>query len=75
MTVDRRFERAVLAELALSEQRRRRHEQSHATASVPTVAGLSTEEVAAIEDRLGGARPEAETLAALRLLPDPRLTK
>ena len=29
---------------------------------------------AAIEDRLGGKRPAGETLTALRLLPDPRLT-
>jgi hypothetical protein len=30
---------------------------------------------AAIEDRLDGARPEGDILAALTLLPDPRLTR
>lgn len=158
MGVDPRFERAVLAELALSERRGRRHDPGHGARAlarnlhrgrhdllahlrrvalaVPKVfgpvawlhhareadatsralkdAGLTTEEVAAvdlltgagtlssrgsilsrartlsqapgrpgylarvvaraaIEDLLDGARPEGETLAALALLPDPRL--
>jgi hypothetical protein len=158
VSVDPRFERAVLAELALSERRRRRRDPSHGaralaerlhrgrqdllahlrrvaytvprtfrpvawlhhardahvTSRALTAAGLTGEEVvavdllahaanpsahrsvlhrarvlseaprlagylarvvarAAIEDLLDGARPEGETLAALRLLPDPRL--
>jgi hypothetical protein len=91
-----------------------RAREAHATSRALTAAGLTTEEVAAvdllsgaghlspqgsvlrrartlsvapgraghlarvvargaIEDHLDGARPEGETLAALALLPDPRL--
>jgi hypothetical protein len=115
--VDPRFERAVLAELALSERRVRRHDRSrgaralarrlhrgrhdllahlrrvalavpsafrpvawlhhareaHATSRALTAAGLTAEEVAAV-DLLDGARPDGDSLAALALLPDPRLT-
>jgi hypothetical protein len=129
--VDPRFERAVLAELALSERRVRRHDRSrgpralarrlhggrheaHATSRALIAAGLTAEEVAAvdllaradhrspngsvlhrarklsdapgvaghiarvvaraaIEDLLDGAHPDGDTLAALALLPDPRL--
>jgi hypothetical protein len=157
VSIDRRFERAVLAELALRERRRRRRDpahgaralahklhrgrhdllahlrrvadavprafrpvawlhhaaEAHVTSRALTAAGLTAEEVAAvgllaraahasahgsvlhraravskapglagylarvvaqaaIEDRLDGARPEGEALAALRVLPDPR---
>jgi hypothetical protein len=158
VTIDPRFEHAVLAELALSGRRGRRRDpsysaralaqklhrgrddllahlrrvaytvprtfrpvawlhharQAHVTSRALTAAGLTREEVApvdllghaahlsslrsvlhsaralskapgragylarvvaraAIEDRLDGARPDGETLAALRLLPDPWL--
>lgn len=108
MDVDRRFERAVLAELALSERRSRRHDPSHGARALTTeevvavdllsAAGHLSPQVsvlnlartlskapgrsgylarvvarAAIEDLLEGARPEGEALAALALLPDPRL--
>jgi hypothetical protein len=158
VAVDPRLERAVLAELSLSERRERRRDLScgaralahrlhrgrhdllahlrrvadsvpracrrvawlhharevHVTSHALTAAGLTREEVAAvdllsgagqlsaqgsvlrsvralsqapgragylarvvaraaIEDLLGGARPNGETLAALALLPDPRL--
>ena len=157
MSIDPRFERAVLAQLAVTERRGRRrdpahgaralahklhrdrHEllahlrrvayavprrfrpvawlhhahEAHVTSGPLRAAGLTGEEVAAvdllalvaqpspqglalhharalckapgltgylarvvaraaIEDRLDGARPEGETLAALQLLPDPR---
>lgn len=160
MTIDPRFEHAVLAELALSGRRARRRDPSrgapalaeklhrgrhdllahlrrvadavprafrpvawlhhardaHVTSRALTAAGLSREEVAAvdllghaarrsslssvlnsarvlskapgragyvarvvaraaIEDRLDGARPDGETLVALRLLPDPWLPR
>jgi hypothetical protein len=158
--VDPRFERAVLAELALSERRERRRDRSqgaralarrlhhghhellahlrrvalavpsafrpvawlhhareaHATSRALTAAGLTAEEVAAvdllsrgghrspdssvlrrardlsdapgaaghiarvvaraaIEDLVDGAHPEGDALAALALLPDPRLMR
>jgi hypothetical protein len=158
VSIDPRLERAVLAELALSERRGRRRDPSHGaralahklhrdrhdllahlrrvavavpaafrrvawlhhardahvTSRALSAAGLTSEEVAAvdllahaapaslersvlrraralsqapgragylarvvaraaIEDRLDGVRPEAETLTALRLLPDPPL--
>ena len=158
MSIDPRFEHAILAELALSDRRERRREPSHGaralaerlhrgrhdllghlwrvalavprafrqvawlhhareahvTSHALKAAGLTSEEVAAldllgdiahpsgvrsvlhgaralseapgraghlarvvaraaIEDRLDGARPEGEILAALRLLPDPWL--
>jgi hypothetical protein len=61
-----RFERFVLAELALRDRRARRRDGS---------AGYLARVVAraAIEDRLDGARPVGETLTALCLLPNPRL--
>jgi hypothetical protein len=76
MSIDPGFERAVIAELALSGRRGRRRDPSHgarALCKVPGRAGFLARVVARaeIEDRLDGARAEGETLAALRLLPDP----
>jgi hypothetical protein len=116
VSVDPRFERAVLAELAMSERRGRRDDPSlgaralarrlhrgrddllpvdllaragqlspgdsalrlaRDVSEAPGLAGYLARVAAraAIEDRLGGARPKGETLAALRLLPDPTLTR
>jgi hypothetical protein len=50
-------------------------QRARALSKAPGRAGYLARVVAraAIEDRLDGAPPEGETLAALRLLPDPRL--
>jgi hypothetical protein len=65
MTLNPRFERVVLAELAMRERRAR----------VPGRAGQLARVVerAAIEDRLDGAVPRGETSSTLLPLPDPRL--
>ena len=47
--------------------------EAHATSRALTAAGLTAEEVAAV-DLLGGKHPDGDALAALALLPDPRLT-
>ena len=116
MSVDPRFERSVLAELALEGRRARQrsgslgartlaeslHRGRHdllahlrwvayavpgpfravarlirTLPNAPGMAGDLARVVAraAIEDRLDGPRPTGETLTALRLLPDPRLTR
>jgi hypothetical protein len=87
--VDPRFERAVLAELATEEVApvdllsgaRNVSPQSSILSRARTLSkapgrpGYLARVVArvSIEDLLDGDRPEGETLAALALLPDPRL--
>ena len=85
MGVDPRFERAVLAELALSERRVCRHDPFWGARALARTLHRGRHDLlahliarvvarAAIEDLLEGARPDGDSLAALALLPDPRLT-
>jgi hypothetical protein len=79
VSVDPRFERFVLAELAQRERRASSAlpllDRMCTLSKAPGSAGYLARvvEPAAIEDRLDGSRPVGETLTGLCLLPDQRL--
>jgi hypothetical protein len=67
----------LLAFVAWPSRPRSTSHRARALSQAPGGAGYLARGVAsaAIEDRLEGAHPEGETLAALRLVPDPRLAR